>query len=194
MIFKIKGFSLLIFLILIQSCSGGRIGNFLESSFDGVENKNKISFTKKTIPDKKGLTFDKVESNPIKIKELKKEENKKNSKSNLDLVKIEKVVNDKKKIQVIKNQEKSLIKQDNIEFSTLEKKKNRTKKINKVIKSENKRKIELQTYKIMLLLKDVDPKYPIDELSKILRNSKLNFEIEKIERYQDSINKNIKRN
>ena len=47
----------------------------------------------------------------------------------------------------------------------------------------NKEKIELQTYKIMLLLKDVDPKYPIDELSTILRNSKLNFEIEKIERY-----------
>ena len=45
-----------------------------------------------------------------------------------------------------------------------------------------------------VILKDVDPKYPIDELSKILRNSKLNFEIEKIERYQDSINKNIKRN
>ena len=87
-----------------------------------------------------------------------------------------------------------MIKQDSIEFSNLEKKKNRTKKINKVIKSENKRKIELQTYKIMLLLKDVDPKYPIDELSKILRNSNLNFEIEKIERYQDSINKNIKRN
>jgi len=33
MILKKKEFFLLIFLIFLQSCSGGRIGNFLESSF-----------------------------------------------------------------------------------------------------------------------------------------------------------------
>jgi len=37
MIFKKKEFFLLIFLILLQSCSGGRIGNFLESSFNDLE-------------------------------------------------------------------------------------------------------------------------------------------------------------
>ena len=37
MIFKKKEFFLLIFLILLQSCSGGRIGNFLESSFKDLE-------------------------------------------------------------------------------------------------------------------------------------------------------------
>jgi len=37
MIFKKKEFFLLIFLILLQSCSGGMIGNFLESSFNDVE-------------------------------------------------------------------------------------------------------------------------------------------------------------
>ena len=35
--FKIKKFFLLIILILLQSCSGGRIGNFLESSFKNIE-------------------------------------------------------------------------------------------------------------------------------------------------------------
>ena len=34
---KKKEFFLLIFLILLQSCSGGRIGNFLESSFYDLE-------------------------------------------------------------------------------------------------------------------------------------------------------------
>ena len=37
MIFKKKEFFLLIFLIFLQSCSGGKIGNFLESSFNDLE-------------------------------------------------------------------------------------------------------------------------------------------------------------
>ena len=37
MILKKKEFFLLIFLIFLQSCSGGRIGNFLESSFNDLE-------------------------------------------------------------------------------------------------------------------------------------------------------------
>jgi len=37
MIFKKKEFFLLIFLIFLQSCSGGWIGNFLESSFNDLE-------------------------------------------------------------------------------------------------------------------------------------------------------------
>ena len=41
MIFKKKEFFLLIFLILLQSCSGGRIGNFLESSFNDLEKTSK---------------------------------------------------------------------------------------------------------------------------------------------------------
>ena len=35
--FKIKNFFLLIILILLQSCSGGRIGNFLETSFKNIK-------------------------------------------------------------------------------------------------------------------------------------------------------------
>ena len=37
MTLKKKEFFLLIFLILLQSCSGGRIGNFLENSFNDLE-------------------------------------------------------------------------------------------------------------------------------------------------------------
>ncbi|MBW3039965.1 hypothetical protein CU309_03825, partial [Prochlorococcus marinus str. MU1405] len=41
MILKKKELFLLIFLIFLQSCSGGRIGNFLESSFNDLEKKSK---------------------------------------------------------------------------------------------------------------------------------------------------------
>jgi len=41
MILKKKQFFLLILLIFLQSCSGGKIGNFLESSFNDLEKKSK---------------------------------------------------------------------------------------------------------------------------------------------------------
>jgi len=43
-------------------------------------------------------------------------------------------------------------------------------------------------------LKDVDPKDPTEELNTILRNSELNFEIEKIQRILDSENKSMNKN
>ena len=47
MLFKIKSCFLFIVVIFLQSCSGGRIGNFLESSFSNkeevkIEEGNKI--------------------------------------------------------------------------------------------------------------------------------------------------------
>ena len=35
---KLKKIFILIFIFLLQSCSGGKIGNFLESSFKNIEN------------------------------------------------------------------------------------------------------------------------------------------------------------
>ena len=35
--FKLDKFILFSILVLLQSCSGGRIGNFLESSFQNIE-------------------------------------------------------------------------------------------------------------------------------------------------------------
>ena len=126
MIFKKKEFFLLIFLIFLQSCSGGRIGNFLESSFNDLEKTSKNEDLKNNLLNKNDISLE---------KEKKKFDDKKNKK--------------------IKN------------FS-------------------KKRKIELQSYKIIFILKDVDPKDPTEELNSILSNSEVNFEIEKIERILDS--------
>ena len=60
--------------------------------------------------------------------------------------------------------------------------------------SRLKRKYQPQSYKIIFILKDVDPKDPIENISTILRNSDVDFEIEKIERFFDSKTKKIKKN
>ena len=134
MIFKKKEFFLLIFLIFLQSCSGGRIGNFLESSFNDLEKTSKNEDLQNNLLNKKDINLE---------KENKKFDDKKNKK--------------------IKNPSK-------------------------------KRKIELQSYKIIFILKDVDPKDPTEALSSILSNSEVNFEIEKIERILDSKNKSMNKN
>ena len=134
MIFKIKKKFLLIFLILLQSCSGGGIGNFLESSFNDLEKTSKNEDLQNNLLNKNDINSE---------KENKKFDDKKNKK--------------------IKNLSK-------------------------------KRKIELQSYKIIFILKDVDPKDPTEELSSILSNSEVNFEIEKIERILDSKNKSMNKN
>ena len=134
MILKKKEIFLLIFLIFLQSCSGGRIGNFLESSFNDLEKTSKNEDLKNNLLNKNDINLE---------KENKKFDDKKNKK--------------------IKNLSK-------------------------------KRKIELQSYKIIFILKDVDPKDPTEELSSILSNSEVNFEIEKIERILDSKNKSMNKN
>ena len=153
MIFKIKKFLLLIFLILLQSCSGGTIGNFLESSFDDIENINKSEERKDVLENKKVLNQEKKARKKKNDKATKSEERK-------DILENKKVLN-------------------------LEKKSNKANKKKKVNNSFKKTKNELQSYKIIFILKDVDPQDPIEELSNVLRNSDVNFEIEKIERFLD---------
>ena len=161
MIFKKKEFFLLIFLIFLQSCSGGRIGNFLESSFNDLEKISKDEDLQNNLVNKKILVKENKEINDIKNKKMKKIENP------------EIFIENKKDI----NSEK-IIKQKN----------------NKFKKSTKKRNIDLQSYKIIFILKNVDPKDPTEELSSILSNSEVNFEIEKIERILDSKNKIINKN
>ena len=121
-----------IILILLQSCSGGRIGNFFESSFKNIE-ETKIK------EDVKNNLKNKV----LKMSEKKSKNNKKISDKNIFL--------------------------------------------------QNKA-YQPKSYKIIFILKDVDPKDPTEDLRTILRNSDINFEIEKIERYFDPKNKTIKSN
>ena len=142
MFFKKKEFFLLIFLILLQSCSGGRVGNFLESSFNDLEKTSQ----------------DKVLQKNLVIKKIEKPKNVPESKKDINLEKIS-----KQKIKKIKN-------------------------------SSKKRKIELQSYKIIFILKDVDPQDPTAEMSSILSNSEVNFEIEKIEKILDSEKKSMNKN
>jgi len=154
MILKKKEFFLLIFLILLQSCSGGRIGNFLESSFNDLEKTSQ----------------DEVLQNNLVNKKIVEKENKKI------------VEKENKEINVGKNKK-------DINLEKISKQKN-----NKIKNFPKKRKIELQSYKIIFILKDVDPKDPTEELNSILSNSEVNFEIEKIERILDSKNKSMNKN
>ena len=152
-------FFVLMSLIFLQSCSGGRIGNFLDASFKNIEAtkikedvKNNL---KKKIVIKSGGT-------------VKKNKNIEETKIKKDL-----------KNKVLKNSE--------------EKSKNNKKIYDKNISSK-KRIFQPKSYKIIFILKDVDPKDPTEDLRTILRNSDVNFEIEKIERYFDPKNKTIKSN
>ena len=163
MILKKKEFFLLIFLIFLQSCSGGRIGNFLESSFNDLEKTSKNEDLQSNFLNKNDINLEKENKNidDKKNKKIKKVEKPKNVPENKKDINLEKIPEQKNK--KIKNLSK-------------------------------KRKIELQSYKIIFILKDVDPKDPTEELSSILSNSEVNFEIEKIERILDKKNKSMNKN
>ena len=148
-----KEIFLSIFLILLQSCSGGKIGNFLESSFDDLEQISQNDDFQKNLNSEKDVLKENVEINEKNYEKTEK-------------------INKPKVVLENKN---------STNVDKIEKQKN-TKNKN----SLKKEKVELQSYKIIFILKDVDPKYPTEDLSTILRNSDVNFEIEKIERILDS--------
>jgi hypothetical protein len=161
MILKKKEFFLLIFLILLQSCSGGIIGNCLESSFNDLE-KTTLDEDSQNSSEKTTLDEDSQNSS----EKTSQDEDSQNNSEN-----------------------KEFISKENKKFTNLEE---AEKLNNNEIKNYPKnRKIELQSYKIIFILKDVDPKDPIEELNTILINSEVNFEIEKIERILDPKNKSM---
>ena len=140
---KISNFVFLILLFLLQSCSGGKIGNFLESSFKN-NNSNKISQN----------DFDKKSKSSIIYKDNKLVEKKeKNTKIKLD----ESI----KPLNIVNS------------FSPNTNNENTIKKRNKNYNPK--------TYRVFVILKKVDPSFPTENFSKVLRNGDINFEIEKIE-------------
>ena len=140
---KISNFVFLILLFLLQSCSGGKIGNFLESSFKN-NNSNKISQN----------DFDKKSKISIAYKDKKLVEKKeKNTKIKLD----ESI----KPLNIVNS------------FSPNTNNENTIKKRNKNYNPK--------TYRVFVILKKVDPSFPTENFSKVLRNGDINFEIEKIE-------------
>ena len=140
---KISKFVFLILLLLLQSCSGGKIGNFLESSF---RNNNSSKISQKDISENK--KFDK------KSKEQK------------FLRKQEKIIEN----QLI--EESNPLITDNSSLLT----KNDEDKIKKV--NQN---YQPKSYRIFVILKYVDPSFPTENFSKVLRSGNINFEIERIE-------------
>ena len=183
-------FFVLIILILLQSCSGGKIGNFLESSFKNIEDTKVKEVVKNNL--KKKIVINSG-GNVEKNKNIEETKIKKDIKNNL-----------KKKIVIKsgliaeknKNIEKLKIKEDlkNKVLKNSEEKSKKNKKISDKNITSKKRMFQPKSYKIIFILKDVDPKDPIEDLRTILRNSDVNFEIEKIERYFDPKNKTIKSN
>ena len=161
MMLKKKEIFLLIFLILLQSCSGGRIGDFFESSFNDLEKKSKEEDVPKKLETKKVVLEENEQTN-------------------------------NKDVEKTKNLEKPKSVLENKKDKTLEKKQKQ--KNNRIKNSSKIKKIDLQSYRIIFILKDVDPKDPTEELNTILRNSEVNFEIEKIERILDSKNKSMNKN
>ena len=152
-----------IILILLQSCSGGRIGNFFESSFKNIEEKKIKEDIKNNLKNKVVIKSGGIVEKNKNIEEKKIKEDIKNNFKN----------------KVLKKSEK--------------KSKNNKTTSDKNISFQN-REYKPKTYKIIFILKDVDPKDPTEDLRTILRNSDVNFEIEKIERYFDPKNKTIKSN
>ncbi len=197
MILKKKEFFLLIFLIFLQSCSGGRIGNFLESSFNDLEKTRKNEDLQNSLLNKKDINLEKEnkkfdDKKNKKIKKVVQPKNVPENKKDINLKKENKKFDDKKnkKIKKVVNPKNVPENKKDINLEK-ENKKFDDKKIKNLSK---KRKIELQSYKIIFILKDVDPKDPTEELSSILSNSEVNFEIEKIERILDSKNKIMNKN
>ena len=140
---KIYNFVFLILLFLLQSCSGGKIGDFLESSFKN-NNSNKI--------DQNDINKSlKGDINP-QDNQLAKKKNK--------IIKI-KPINDTKPLNSVnsssmKTGDANIITKKNQNYSP-------------------------KSYRIFVILKKVDPSFPTENFSKVLRNGDINFEIEKIE-------------
>ena len=150
---KISTFAFLTILFLLQSCSGGKIGNFLESSFKN-NNFNKIAQD----------DFDKNLKSRIISKDNKLvEEEDKTTKIKLN--------NDIKPLDIVNS------------FSLKTNDDNKTKKRNNNFIPKS--------YRVFVILKKVDPSFPTENFSKVLRNGDVNFEIEKIELIPD-LNQNKK--
>ena len=147
MIDKISNFIFLILLLLLQSCSGGRIGNFLESSFNN--NPNQIT------------------QNVIN----KKSQNETTSKDN-------KLLEEKDKITELKFQGES-------RSQIIDNSSSKTPSDANINKNQKKN-YNPKSYRIFVILKKVDPSFPTENFSKVLKNGNINFEIEKIELINES--------
>ena len=166
MIFKL--FNYILIVLLLQSCSGGRVGNFLELSFRNIEEGDLKSI-------QKNINSQKVLINKKNLKDSNKPEISKNTKV---FPKVTNKANVQQKQNLksdaINNRQKLVIKQNLIKDQ------------NKKIKTN----YEPQSYRVVIILKGVDPTDPSQKFSNVLKNANIIFEIEKIERFQENDLKN----
>ena len=161
MIFKLFNYFLIIF--LLQSCSGGKVGNFLELSFKNIKENELKSIE----------NDDKINKVPINNKNLKDSNKSEIIKTKKDFIKSSNKINTQKqnlKSDEINNKKKKVIKQNIIKYE------------NKKIETN----YEPQSYRVVIILKGVDPTDPSQKLSNVLKNANIIFEIEKIERFQEN--------
>ena len=174
---KKNHYVLLFCALFLQSCSGGQIGSFLESSFN---NKDEMNTNNSDInllsPNLKG-------NNPKMTRSTKQNTNRENSfKTNTNTSKdIKKEMESKVNNKILKfNKAESNPKSFEGKKSISNKKNNSNKKfLNK------KSKYNPKSYRIIVILNDVDPSSPSEEFSRVLKNSNIDFQIEKIERFPD---------
>ena len=139
---KVSNFVFLILLFLLQSCSGGKIGNFLESSFrDNISNKISQQDVNK-----------KLKNDMISKKNKLENKDKTTKKEPTNDINPAKIINS---FSIKKNDENVIVK-----------------------RTQN---YDPKTYRIFIILKKVDPSFPTENFSKVLRNGNIKFEIEKIE-------------
>ncbi len=161
MIFKLFNYFLILF--LLQSCSGGRIGNFLELSFSNIKEDELKSIENNSKSEKVLINNNNLkDSNKPQLSKTKKEFPKLTNKINIQQKQNLKSDEDN-------NEKKKVIKQNVI-------------KENKKIKNN----YEPQSYKVVIILKGVDPTDPSQKFSNVLKNANIIFEIEKIERFQEN--------
>ena len=166
----LKIFNSFLIILLLQSCSGGRLGDFLELSFNNIEEERSKSnennpFSKKIQTNKK--TF--KDSNKSVIVETSKDFSNTTNKINL--------------------QKKQNLKSDKMyENQKIVTKKNIVQDEDKKIESN----YDPQSYRVIIIFKAVDPTAPSQKFSKVLKNANILFEIERIERFQESDFKKLK--
>ena len=166
MIFKLFNYFLIFF--LLQSCSGGRVGNFLELSFKNIK-EDELKNIENNVKSEKVL---------VNNKNLKDSNKPEISKTNKDFLKTTNKINLQQKQNLksdeVNNKKKKVIKQNIIKDK------------NKKIKTNYKP----QSYRVVIILKGVDPTDPSQKFSNVLKNANIIFEIEKIERFQENDLKN----
>ncbi len=194
MVFIKNNIFVLIILILLQSCSGGRIGNFLDSSFKDIEEKKIKEDDKNNLKNKIIIKSGGIAEKNKNIEEKKIKEDEKNNLKNKIIIKSGEIAEKNKNIKEkkIKEDDKNNFKNKVLKKS--EKKSENNKKISEKNISLQNKIYQPKSYKIIFILKDVNPRDPTEDLRTILRNSDVNFEIEKIERHFDPKTKTIKSN